>query len=196
MLLVLKEMKMWIDYLVGPEGISVEEKNSSDWQYFKQWLTNRKKLFEDDALSEYLLPIHKATLQLVMLKYGRDQGYLGNDDSFLGKVGSLLGGGALLAAAHEVTKQRKMLKGMIDIYAKDLRDELANNNIDYVFSTLQKDAENCSSNQITNSFYAIKKRHSDLKSQQMRGTISFENHTLEMNRINNSILNFISSLAP
>ncbi|MFK7905959.1 MAG: hypothetical protein AB8B69_12575 [Chitinophagales bacterium] len=192
MYLVLKEMKEWIDFLFNTSSTyadEVEVKDSKYFEHFYTWLIKRRHLFEEHSLSKYLEPIASISIRIIAAKRLYDMNSDGN--SLFSKISSFASQGGLIALMPEFAKQRKMLDGLIDIFAAELRDDLAKNKVELVFNSLQKDMKYCENTQTVNGFYSIKKRYNELKFQQMRGIISQENYFLEMNKISYAILSFI-----
>ncbi|MFK8162894.1 MAG: hypothetical protein AB8H12_10570 [Lewinella sp.] len=192
MYLVLKEMKIWVEFLFDTDGVLEDDYAAKDSRYFDQfytWLNSRRTLFSEHALSEYLEPVISIFIRVVSAKKLYDMNQ--NSSSVFGKLGRIASQGGMIALMPEFVKQRKMLDGLIDIFANQLRERLADGDVDFVFKSLQADVKNCDNSQIVNGFYAIKKRYNDLQFQQMQGIISHDNFFLESNRIGNSLLSFI-----
>ncbi|AEE48671.1 hypothetical protein [Haliscomenobacter hydrossis] len=188
MLLVLKEMDSWFDFLFGKLGAESVPKDVEYFYHFNKWLFARKHIFINDPYSEYLIPIYNATDSLVMARITK--GTM-SGSGFWGSIGSMLETGVALAAAKKFIEQRQILDMIIKEKGNNIRDMLVKGNLDEVFNELEEDANNCESDKYLNGFYSIRKRYTDLKFQQLRGIINHDNQTLEMNKITNDILNLI-----
>jgi hypothetical protein len=130
MYLVLKEMKVWVDFLFDTDGVLEDDYASKDSRYFDEfysWLSRRQKLFESHPLSEYIEPISSIFIRVVSAKKLFDMNE--NSTSFFGKFGRIASQGGMIVLMPEFIKQRKMLDGLINILANQHRESLAENDI-------------------------------------------------------------------
>ncbi len=194
MLSALKQLKEWVTLLMGDINYPNLSEDNNHWQYFNNWLLNNRDSFkgQPEEIQEYLEKVYSAFLQGSYLMANKTS-HSNSSSSFLGALDKVFTTGGNMAAVYQMNKMRKLIPTLLEIEVDYVRKLLLENGIDSVFSYLESDLSGCDNTELKNSFYIIKQRYSDLKVMQMRGVVSHDNATLEMNRIHESILRFINN---